>query len=300
MSTVFPFTTLPHNQHTLAAPLVCAGIGLHSGANASLSVHPAPANSGLVIIRTDVADESGRLELRADAVVQTIRGTNLGNAAGTMIATTEHVLAALYACGVDNAVLNIDGPEMPAMDGSALAFAEAISKSGLKEQRAQRHYIEVLKPLQISDGTRQVSLAPRQNLMISARIDYPATLIGVQNFQCEITAANFVADIAPARTFVLEQEVADLRDAGLARGGSHDNCLVIDGMALQNKDGLRFKDEFARHKVLDILGDIALAGAPILGHFTSDCAGHALNNALIRALMADASAWRKTTLPLAK
>ncbi|PHS29102.1 MAG: UDP-3-O-[3-hydroxymyristoyl] N-acetylglucosamine deacetylase [Robiginitomaculum sp.] len=291
----FPFSAPPRWQHTLGKTVPCEGIGLHTGIEVRLSLGPAPADAGLVFMRKDGPHRSASIALHPRAVCQTRRGTSIGNVDGVTLATTEHLLAALAACGIDNAVIEVSGPEIPAMDGSALAFATLIKEAVPVSQNIPRRYIEVLKAITCLDGNRQVSLKPSTIPKISARIDYPDTLIGEQSYHFDVTATGFIKDIAPARTFALAHEIKGLKEAGLALGGSLDNCILVDGMTIQNPDNLRFYDEFVRHKILDILGDLALAGAPVLGHFISDCAGHSLNNTLIRTLMDDPDAWRWKT-----
>ncbi len=288
----FPFSAPPRWQHTLGKPVSCTGVGLHTGAAVHLGLGPAAADTGLVFVHKDSSGKEARIALHPGAVCQTRRGTSISNAEGQSLATTEHLLAALTACGVDNAVIEVSGPEIPAMDGSARAFVDLIGEAALVRQNTPRRYIKVRKAITCRDGERWVRLAPSTIPKISARIDYPDTLIGDQSHDFIVTAAGFIADIAPARTFALSHEIKGLKEAGLALGGSLDNCILVDGMAMQNEDALRFADEFVRHKILDILGDMALAGAPVLGHFTSNCAGHALNNALIKTLMDDPTAWR--------
>lgn len=254
-------------------------------------------DTGLVFARTDVRDKDPVIRLHPGAVCQTRRGTCIGNADGVTIATVEHLLAALSACGVDNALIELTGAEVPAMDGSAKNFARIIAQAGLQQQTSRRRYIEILEPLEVQEGAKCVRLEPSNVSQIDARINYPGTLIGEQNFQFETNASGFIRDIAPARTFVLAHEVKDLQQADFALGGSLENCLVVDGMTLQNETGLRFADEFVRHKILDISGDLALAGAPILGRFISNCAGHSLNNAVLLAMQNEDTKWRWTELP---
>ncbi len=296
MNDQYPFSTLPVWQHTLAGPLSFEGVGLHLGVPARLSLSGTAANTGLVFRRTDVQDKNPLITLYPGAVCQTRRGTSIGNVDGVTIATAEHLLAALYACGVDNACIDLHGPEIPAMDGSALDFARSIVRVGVQQQSSPRRFMEIIEPVEVLDDAKSVRLEPFGGLQIEARINYPKTLIGDQMYQIEVNPKGFMREIASARTFVLAQEISALREADLALGGSLDNCIVVDGMTLQNKTELRFKDEFVRHKILDILGDLALAGAPILGRFISDCAGHALNNALLQAMARDRKKWRWTEL----
>jgi UDP-3-O-[3-hydroxymyristoyl] N-acetylglucosamine deacetylase len=296
VSNEFPFKTLPVWQHTLRTPVRAKGVGLHTGQPVQLEIKPAAANSGLVFSRLDMRDPPADIVLHPEAVCETRRGTRIQNADGVSVATTEHLLAALLTCGIDNAVIGLDVPEVPAMDGSARPFCDAIRKAGLLQQDQPRRYLEVTAQKHCGDDLRYVSIRPGKSMHIEASIDYPDTLIGQQSCAFDVTPDRFIHDIAPARTFVIADEIEVLKAAKLARGGSLDNCIVVEGMHMQNLQPLRFKDEFVRHKILDSLGDLALAGAPVLGYFTSYRAGHALNNTLLRALMADASAWRWTTL----
>ncbi len=296
VSDAFPFSRLPVWQHTLGGSLTAKGVGLHTGKMAGLSLHPAPPNSGLVFVRTDLNGKAADIVLRPDAVHRLDRGTTIVDAHQNTISTIEHLLAALCACGVDNARIEVSGPEIPAMDGSALPFCDRIAQTGLQRQEVPRRYMEICKPIEISEGGKTVRLGPGAGLHISATIDYPDTLIGQQSYKFDLNARSFIETIAPARTFGQAHEVDALHQAGLALGGSLDNCLVVDGQNLQNQGGLRFADEFVRHKIVDILGDLALVGAPILGCFTSHCAGHKLNNALLRKVLGDGSSWRWSVL----
>lgn len=296
VSAPFPSEHMPVWQHTLAAPFACSGKGLHSGKPVRLEVLPAPVNAGLVFERADMPGPAGRIEASARAVCATRRCTSLGNASGARIDMVEHVLAALSACGVDNACIRVDGPEVPGMDGCAAEFCAAIGQAGLERQSAPRRFMQVVKPIRLEADGRHVALEPAPGLSIHAFIAYPDTLIGAQSHEQAITPKTFAETIAPARTFALAGEVAALRAAGLASGGSTDNCLVVDAMSLAPGQALRFDNEFARHKILDILGDLALTGAPVLGRYSSHKGGHTLNTALANALLDDPSAWCWVTL----
>ena len=261
-----------------------------------LEVHPAPVDTGLIFVRTDMPGEAEVIPALSRAVCATRRCTSLANAAGTRVDMSEHLLAALSAFGVDNARIALDGPELPTLDGCALEYGEKLLAAGLQRQSAPRRYLQVLKPVEEQKGDSHVRLEPGDGLHIHASIDYPGTLIGAQSHDFVLSAQAFMRDIAPARTFALASEVAAIRDAGLAKGGSEEDCLVVDGMKLAPGQTLRFANEFARHKVLDIVGDLALAGAPIAGRYTSAKGGHALNTKLVAALLADPAAWRIKTL----
>ncbi len=282
-------------QHTLRNPIHCTGVGLHSGRRVRLTLRPAAAGSGIVLRRTDLG-----LEVRAafDRVADTRLCTLLAcpDQPALRVGTVEHVLAALAGCGVDNAVLELDGPEMPVLDGSALPFVFLLDCAGRERQNAPRHAIEVLRPVRVSEGEGFAELRPASpgasGLDLSLSIAFDAPAIGRQAFSLRLTEAAFRTELAGARTFTLKREIEGLRAAGLARGGSLDNAVVVDGDAVLNPAGLRMSGEFVRHKMLDAVGDLSLAGAPLRARFTGHRSGHALNNRLLRALFADASAWR--------
>jgi UDP-3-O-[3-hydroxymyristoyl] N-acetylglucosamine deacetylase len=279
-------------QHTLARPAAIAGIGLHSGVEVRGAIRPAAADAGIVFVRTDLGDDN-RILANAESVTQTRLGTVIGNAAGAQVSTIEHLMSALAGLGVDNAVVELDGPEAPIFDGSAAPFVALIDAAGLERQAAPRAYIEVLEPLEIVAGDKRAALYPAERFEMAFEIDFPTAAIGAQKIDLAIDAAIYRRDIAPARTFGFLHEVEALREAGLARGGSMENCLVIDGDTLANPESQRFADEFVRHKMLDALGDLYLLGGPLIARFESVRGGHALNNALARALIARPEAWRR-------
>jgi UDP-3-O-[3-hydroxymyristoyl] N-acetylglucosamine deacetylase len=281
-----------HHQHSLKSAAHCAGRGLHSGAEVTLALRPAAPDRGIRFRRVDLVPA---VEVVADwrHVVDGQRATTLGDGGPVRIGTVEHLMAALAACGVDNAVIEIDGPELPAMDGSAAPFVAAIQAAGLAEQTASRRAIEVLKPVAIDDGDRHVALTPASNLQIAFTIDYPDTAIGRQSLDADAAAIDIRTAICPARTFCLEAEVEALRAGGLGLGGSLANTLVVGPQGLLNEDGLHFADEFVRHKVLDCMGDLYLLGRPLVGRFEGVRSGHAMTHALVAALVADREAWRE-------
>ncbi len=280
-------------QHTLKSVIRCNGIGLHSGAQATLTISPAAADTGITFIRTDKRGFAARIPATYANVVDTRLCTVLGNAEGTTVGTVEHVMAALAGCGIDNAILAIDGPEVPIMDGSAAPFVAAIERVGRVEQNAIRRVIRILKPVTVGTGHTTATLAPSQRPMFSFEIDFDSAVIGQQTGHFELTADSFGDEIGDARTFCFLHDVEAMQRAGLARGGSLDNAVVVDKEQdrVLNTDGLRSPDEFVRHKILDAVGDLYLAGAPILGRYHGSRAGHALNNQLLRALFADRSTW---------
>jgi UDP-3-O-[3-hydroxymyristoyl] N-acetylglucosamine deacetylase len=281
-------------QTTLRSPASASGIGVHSGLPATLTILPAEADTGIVFVRCGELGEPDR-EVRADfrAVTATEFATVLGDAEGPLCSTAEHVLAALSGLGIDNAVIEIDGAEAPIMDGSAAAFVAAIDEAGVVTLPVPRRYIRILKPVRVAaDGGAYGELRPYSHgFRIELDIDFDHPLIGRQGVALDIEPATFRQELARARTFGFMRDVAKLWSAGYALGASFENTLVINENRLLNPEGLRYPDEFARHKALDAIGDLALAGAPLLGVYRSVRGGHKLNHAVLSALMADPSAW---------
>jgi UDP-3-O-[3-hydroxymyristoyl] N-acetylglucosamine deacetylase len=287
-------------QHTLLHPIHFAGTGLHSGQTIAVTMKPAAVHTGIVFLRTDIRDRNARIEARWDAIVDTRLCSVLGNAEGVTVGTVEHLLAACAGLGLDNALIEIDGPEIPIMDGSAEPFVFLIECAGLKAQEAPRRVIEILKPVAVADGDKRARLVPSAEARVTVAIDFADPAIGRQSFTLSGGGTRFKHLVSAARTFGFLHEVETLRQAGLARGGSLENAVVISNGIVLNESGLRFADEFARHKVLDVVGDLALAGHPILGAFEGEKNGHALNNALLRALFAEPGAWRLIDEPVAE
>nr|WP_144187060.1 UDP-3-O-acyl-N-acetylglucosamine deacetylase [Elioraea rosea] len=281
-------------QRTLRAPIGCTGIGLHSGARIALRLLPAAPDSGIVFRRTDL----GGIEIpaRFDHVVDTRLNTTLGlpGRPDAVVGTVEHVMAALAGMGVDNAVVELDGAEVPVMDGSAAPFVFLIECAGLVAQEAPRQVVEVLRPVRVAEGEGFVTLLPAsfQGLALEAEIDFPAAAVRRQSRAVRLTPHGFKADLAAARTFGFAEEVEALRAAGLARGGSLKNAVVVSGARILNEGGLRFADEFVRHKLLDMVGDLALSGVSLTARVVARRPGHRLNNLALRALFADDAAWR--------
>lgn len=278
-------------QHTVLKPVLLSGIGLHSGAETSLRILPAEARHGIVFKRTDVADRDNIVPARWDTVVDTRLCTVIGNKAGVTVATIEHLMAALRACGVDNAVIELDGPEVPIMDGSSEPFTTAMIAAGFKTQPVPRRAIKILREVTVQDGDKKVTLKPSIGSRFRAEIDFAHPSIGNQSYEIEMLNGNFMQDVAECRTFGFLHEVAALRAQGLALGGSLENAVVLDQGKVLNEEGLRHADEFARHKVLDAIGDIYLAGGPIIGTYEGVKPGHALNNAILHQLFAQPDAW---------
>ena len=279
------------HQRTLKSPIGCSGVGLHSGRKIAMTLHPAEADSGVVFRRIDVAAGDAIIPANWRYVVDTRMATTIANDAGVSVATIEHLMAALAGCGVDNAVVELDGAEVPVMDGSAAPFVFLIECAGVIEQDASRRAIKVLKPVSVGDGRRSLTIRPARTFAISFEIDFESRVVARQSLSLKLVNGAFKTDIARARTFGFEHEVSALRAAGLALGGSLDNAVVVRGDTVLNVGGLRYGDEFVRHKILDCVGDLYLAGAPIIGAVDGTCSGHALNNRLLQALFADESAW---------
>lgn len=284
-----------HLEHTIAVPAICAGIGLHTGTRVRLSVRPAKAGHGIVFVRTDIIDRDNAVPAHADLVTQTRLGTVITNAAGVSVSTIEHLMAALSALGVDNATIELDGPEVPIMDGSALPFVQLLDQAGFRRQHTPQSFIEILSPVEVIEGDKRAALLPSDRFEMHFAIDFDSSVIGHQEVDLVITEESFRTELAAARTFGFIEGVEALRAAGLARGGSMDNAIVIDGDRVLNAEGLRFVDEFVRHKALDAIGDLYVLGMPILGRFEGIRAGHGLNNALVRALLSRPEAYRVVT-----
>jgi UDP-3-O-[3-hydroxymyristoyl] N-acetylglucosamine deacetylase len=264
-----------------------------------MTLHPAEPDSGIRIRRTDPAGGGVTIPAHWRNVVDTRMCTTLGveTADGKVkVGTVEHLLAAVAGCHIDNILIEINGPEIPVMDGSSAPFVFLIDCAGIAEQAAHRRAIQVLRSVSVGDEQAGASLKPASTFSISFEIDFEATAIAKQDYFVVLDNGAFRSEIARARTFGMAGEVERLRAAGLALGGSLDNAIVVDGDRIVNADGLRYEDEFVRHKILDAVGDLSLAGAPILGHFHGFRSGHGMHNKLLRALFADASAWR--TVPL--
>ena len=284
------------HQHTLAGPAIFAGVGVHTGAHVRVSVRPATVGAGIAFVRTDVKDLDNRVPVSGTAVVKTQLGTVIANKAGVTVATIEHLMAALCALGVDNATIELDGPEVPIMDGSAEPFIKIIDRAGRRRQEAARRYIEILKRIEVVDGDKTASLEPcADGFEMAFEIAFASRTIGRQKVDLAVTEESFRKELADCRTFGFVGEVEALRAMGLARGGSLENCVVLDGDRVLNPEGLRRPDEFVRHKALDAVGDLYVLGAPILGRFEGRFAGHGINNLLVRELLARPKAWRMRT-----
>jgi UDP-3-O-[3-hydroxymyristoyl] N-acetylglucosamine deacetylase len=281
------------SQQTLKSAIGCRGIGLHTGQKVSMTLRPAPADTGIVFRRTDAG-----AEIRANwaNAVETPLCTALSNGEGIRIGTVEHLLAAFAGAEIDNAVVEVDGPEVPIMDGSAAPYLFLIECAGVAAQDSPRRAIKVLKPIGVEDEGASAELVPDHGFSMSFEIEYDNPLISRQDISIAFEPGTFKTELCRARTFGLLDEVDRMRAAGFARGGSLDNAVVVSEEGVLNVEGLRYDDEFVRHKLLDAYGDLYLAGGPIIGHFLGRRSGHAHTRRLLAALFADPEAWCSTTL----
>jgi UDP-3-O-[3-hydroxymyristoyl] N-acetylglucosamine deacetylase len=282
-----------HLEQTIAEPLEFAGIGLHSGAPVTMRLLPAAAGSGIVFRRTDL--DNFEIPAVGRNVAKVSYATSLMRQ-GVLISTTEHLLSALIGMGVDNVIVEIDNLELPILDGSALPYVEAILRTGIREQRRRREALRVLQPVEVREGEKFIGVYPGQGYRISYTIDFPAP-IGQQRSCIDLAAETYGSEIAAARTFGYKADERKLRDMGLIRGASAENAIVLGAMGPENGP-LRFPDEYVRHKILDLIGDLALAGRRLEGHVVAVRAGHAMHTALVSRLMKDRSAWELAHVPV--
>jgi len=281
----------PVFQKTLKGSIGCTGIALHSGDRVSMTLNPAGADTGIVFRRTDVSGKGAKIPARWDHVVDTRLCTVVGNQDGVTVSTIEHLMAALAGADIDNAVIEINGSEAPIMDGSSQPFVFLIECAGAETLNAPRKALKIRKRVAIDLGGSTALAAPAEGFSISVEIDYDSGAIARQTIDLGLKPGAFKKELARARTFGFLDQVEQLRAVGLARGGSLDNAVVVSGDRIMNEDGLRFDDEFVRHKVLDAIGDLYLVGGPIIGRFHGFRSGHMVNNRLIRAIFADEEAY---------
>ena len=280
-------------QGTLESVVVFAGIGVHSGDRVRVVIRPAPVNHGIVFVRSDVTGRDNRVPALAAKVSNTQLNTEIRNTSGVAVSTIEHLMAAFAALGVDNAVVELDGAEVPIMDGSAQPFVDVIDRGGVKEQDAPRRAIEIIEPIEVISGDKRAALLPAAHFEVAFELDYTgaSSAIGRQSIDLVVTEDSFRSELASARTFGFLHEVEQLKAMGLGKGASLENAVGLDGDRIMNPEGLRIEREFVRHKAMDAIGDLYTLGAPIIGRFESKKGGHALNNALCRALLARPEAW---------
>ncbi len=282
-------------QRTLKNAIRATGVGLHSGRKVTLGLRPAAPNAGIVFRRVDLPQP---VEIRAEP--QAIGDTRLSSCLerdGVRVATIEHLMSAFAGLGIDNAYVDLDGPEVPIMDGSASPFVFLLQSAGMEEQAAAKKFMRIRRPVEVRQGDKWARFEPYNGFRLSFSIDFSHPVFAKSNRSVTVDfgTTSFVKEIARARTFGFMQDVETMRSAGLALGGSLDNAIVMDEFRVLNQDGLRYEDEFVKHKVLDAVGDLYQLGHPIIGEFTAHKSGHALNNALLRALLADARAWEFQT-----
>ncbi len=278
-------------QTTIKNKIVCTGVGLHSGQNVRMTLDPADADTGIEFRRVDVDESVSVVKASFDSVGETMLGTTIANEAGTSVSTIEHLMAALAGLGVDNLIVELDGPEVPIMDGSSKTFVSLVECAGIKSLPKTRKFIKILTPIIVEDAEKRAELHPADGFTADFEIDFDCPVIRRQRYSFDLSSETFKEELSQARTFGYLKDVEQLRSIGLAQGGALENTIVIDGESILNEDGLRFSDEFVRHKVLDAIGDLYLAGAPIIGHFVGIRSGHGLNNAVLRALFDNPDCW---------
>jgi UDP-3-O-[3-hydroxymyristoyl] N-acetylglucosamine deacetylase len=279
-------------EQTIRSAVECSGIGLHSGAPVKLRILPAPAGSGIVFRRVDL--EGFEVEAISRNVARVSYATSLMKR-GVLISTTEHLLSAFIGTGIDNAIVELDNLELPILDGSARPFLDLIHRVGIRKQRRGRVYLRIRRELELREGNKFIAVYPAENYSVSYTINFPHPLIGKETFSVDLSDGNYLSEIAPARTFGFLHEADAMRQQGLIRGASAENAIVLTKDGIMNPP-LRFSDEFVRHKVLDLIGDLALLGKQILGNVVADRAGHAMHTALVSRLLRDRSLWEETTI----
>lgn len=284
---------MDYKQRTLMNEVGCTGIGLHTGEKVKINLRPAPANSGIKFVRTDLKGHP-EVDVRFDNVFDTTLATTIGTN-GCKVSTIEHLMSAFFGLGIDNAVVELDGPEVPIMDGSAAPFVYLIKSGDIREQESPKQFIIIKKPFKVDDGNRSVCIYPSKELKITYMIDFQHPLLRNQEYELTFSGRDFIREISTARTFGFMKDVETLKKNGLARGGSLDNAVVIDDFRIINEDGLRFDDEFVRHKILDFIGDISIVGSPIIGHFVVKKSGHFLNQHMLKKLMESKKHWKVMT-----
>lgn len=278
-------------QITIQRPVQTSGVGLHTAVRSKLRLVPAPADTGIVFRRVDL--DNFEIEAHVRNVARVSYATSLMRQ-GVLLSTTEHLLAALYSCGVDNVYVEIDALELPILDGSSKPFIELLAQAGTRKLRRQRRYIRVVKPLEFSDGDRRIGIYPADEFRVNCFVDYDHPAVGPQEVEMVVDRESFSRELAPARTFGFMKDFSGLQAMGLIRGGSIENAIVLDQDSILNGP-LRFPDEFGRHKALDLIGDLALVGRPLKARIVAHKAGHALHTQLVTRLLADRSLWTETT-----
>jgi UDP-3-O-[3-hydroxymyristoyl] N-acetylglucosamine deacetylase len=282
----------PQYQHTVAAEVSCVGVSLHSGDMVNMVIRPSQPHTGITFVRTDIDAAQAVVPATYDAVVETTLGTTIANKHGVTVSTIEHVMAALWGAGIDNARIELNGPEVPIMDGSSEPFVFLLECAGRVQQRALKRVVEVLREVTVEEGASRATLTPQDGFSLAVEIAFNHKLIATQKAEYDFTETSFKQSLARARTFGFARDVEKMRSMGLALGGSLHNAIVIGEDEIINEGGLRYADEFVRHKALDCVGDYFLAGAAIKGAVATTRPGHGINNKLLRALFADPANYR--------
>ncbi|HAG52226.1 MAG TPA: UDP-3-O-[3-hydroxymyristoyl] N-acetylglucosamine deacetylase [Alphaproteobacteria bacterium] len=289
---------MPKNikQRTIKKQVSASGIGLHSSNIVELTLKPASVDTGIVFKRTDI-ENSELIKAKPESVTDTRLSTQIGTNPAQRIGTVEHLMSALYGCGIDNVIVELSGPEIPIFDGSSASFMLLIDNAGIKEQDADKKFIKIMDHVRVEDDGKFAEFTPNDIFSLDLEIDFNHPIIPKQAKRFDITSNFYKKEIARARTFCFQKDVEYMQSIGLALGGGLDNAIVIGDFAVLNKDGLRYKDEFIRHKILDCIGDLYMVGYPILGHFNAELTGHGLNNKLLREIFSDDNNWKFITLP---
>ena len=282
-------------QRTLNNMIRATGVGLHTGEKVYLTLHPAPVNSGIVFRRTDL-DPVVEIQAKAENVGETTLSTTLMNG-DVRVSTVEHLLSAMAGLGIDNAIIDVTAPEVPIMDGSAGPFVFLLQSAGIREQEEPKQFIRIKRPITVTDGDKVASFKPFDGFKVSFSIDFDHPAFHNRTLKAEVdfSSTSFVKEVSRARTFGFMHEIEYLRSQGLARGGSMDNAIVVDEYQVLNEDGLRYEDEFVKHKILDAIGDLYLLGNSLIGEFVGHKSGHGLNNASLRELISQKDAWEVVT-----
>jgi len=279
-------------QKTLEEPIEFTGVGLHSGVNVNLCLNPAEVNSGIKFRRTDIDNNKNIIEANFKNVISPVLCTKIKNSHGITVSTIEHLMAAFYLEGIDNVLVELDGPEVPIMDGSAFDFVHAIKSFGTKDQEYSKKFIKVLKKIEVKDGSKSISIEPlAKDLIIDFEIVYKNPLIRTRRKEFKLSKAD-LNPISDSRTFCLYEDIDAIRNQGLAQGGSLQNAIVVKDNKILNDDGLRYRDEFINHKILDCIGDLMLSGHRIFGHIKTSQGGHLLTNTLLKEFLSDKSNWK--------
>lgn len=281
------------SEQTIRTAVECSGVGLHSGAPVSMRMLPAPGGTGVVFRRTDL--DNFEIEAVSRNVARVSYATSLMKK-GVLISTTEHALSAIIGLGIDNAIIELDNLELPILDGSAKPFVDMIQKAGIRKQRRPRKYLKIRRELEVREGNKFIAVYPSNSYSVSYSINFPHPLIGKETFEVKLTNGSYLKQIAAARTFGSREDEQAMRNMGLIRGASSENCIVLTRDGVENGP-LRYSDEFVRHKILDLVGDLALLGKQVLGRIVADRAGHAMHTALVSRILRDKSMWEEVTHP---